>query len=207
RVDQYPARRVLHLPVHRADLHECGAGGEHPGHVLVSEVPAELRAMMEPFADADEPVPEPLRVDVLAGEVVTGRRLTTLPILSASFTQTLGAAGEISAVIPLADPEVAIRQREFFGQLEPWRCFLAVQVGQQILEAGPIVAHEYDDTSGHLTVKAQGLRAILAKRDAVNNNAADPQTSVLSYSGLSLGTIGKRLVQRTLDNPGGSLPI
>lgn len=162
---------------------------------------------LETFAVADVPAPPPMRVDVLAGEVTTGRRLTTLPILSASFSQTLGAAGEISAVIPLADPDVAARQREFFGQLEPWRCFLAVQVGQQILAAGPIVAHEYDDTTGHLTVKAQGLRALLGKRDAVNNNASNPQTSVLSYQSLSLGTIGKRLVQRTLNNPGGDLPI
>src|SRR5699024_5354743 len=149
-----------------------------------------------------------MQVALLAGQLVTGRRLATLPVLASSFTVTLGAAGEITATIPLKDPDVRARKREFFGQLEPWRCFLAVQVGQQIIEAGPIVARpSYDDSTGHLEVKAQGMRAIVAKREAVDTPHPRPQESVLAYQGISLGTIGKRLVQRTLNNPGGGLPI
>ena len=171
----------------------------------MTEIP---QALAVELMAADTPAPEPLRVEVLAGELVTGRRLTVLPVLSAQFTATLGAAGETTATLPLRDPEVAARQGEFMGQLEPWRCFLAVQVGQQIIEAGPIVAWpSYDDTTGHLQVKAQGLRAILGKREAVDNTHPSPQNSVLAYQDLSLGTIGKRLVQRTLANPGGGLPI
>lgn len=172
----------------------------------MSEVPAALAA--ELAAARPQIVPPPMQVEVLAGELVTGRRLTTLPVLASSFTVTLGAAGEITATIPLKDPDVRARKREFFGQLEPWRCFLAVQVGQQIIEAGPIVARpSYDDSTGRLEVKAQGMRAIFAKREAVNNTHPRPQESVLAYQGLSLGTIGKRIVQRTLNNPGGDLPI
>ncbi|MBZ2197280.1 hypothetical protein [Occultella gossypii] len=146
-------------------------------------------------------------MEILAGEMVTGRRLTTLPITAGGFTAALGANGEVTCTIPLRDREVRTRVGEFFGQLEPWRSFLACQVGTQIGEAGPIVAHDYDDTTGNLTVKAIGLRGMFAHRLAVDATAAEPQKTSLSYGPGSLGTIGKRLVQRSLANPGGTLPI
>lgn len=165
-----------------------------------------VQPMMARMNQTDR-VPENMRLDVLAGELVTGRRLTVLPVLDGDYSSVLGAEGDITIVLPLKDAKVAARRREFFSQLEPWRCFLAVQVDQDIIEAGPIVSHEYDDTNGHLTVKAQGLRAIFSRREAVNNNSSNPQASSLYYDQMSLGTIGKRLVQQTMNNPGGYLPI
>jgi len=147
-------------------------------------------------------------VSILSGEMVSGQRLAQVPASAGTVRTWLGGDGEITCTIPLRDRWIWPRRLELISMLEPWRTFLAFQVGQTLVEAGPIVAHQMpDDDSGLLTVKAVGLRGLLRRRLAINATSATPQKETLSYLGLSLGTIGKRVVQRTLANPGGSLPV
>src|SRR5690606_29155363 len=142
---------------------------------------------------------------IIAGELVSGVVLADVPVAAGSWKQVLGDAGEVSATVPLGDPGVA--GLGLLPYLEPWRCFLAAVEDDTVLEAGPIVGHEYDDTDRTLQVKAMGLRHVFSKRLASRTGVNNPQRQVLEFSGLSLATIGKRLVQRALDNPRGELPV
>lgn len=100
---------------------------------------------------------------------------------------------------------------EFLAALDPARCFLAVAEDDHIFEGGPIWQHVYDPASDVLTVRAGGMRSVLDHRIVLgllaswpNGNAAE---WVQTWSGLSLGTIAKRLVQLAQQYTGGELPI
>lgn len=60
-------------------------------------------------------------------------------------------------------------------------------------------------TDDGVSVTVGGVTDILAKRFVVSENFS--ATSTLSWSGLSLGTIAKRVVQAALAKPNGGLPI
>jgi len=97
---------------------------------------------------------------------------------------------------------------EFLTAIEPARTFMAVLEGDNVLEAGPIWAHDYDYGSGILKVKASGARSIFDHRlvMAVIAGTAWAEWAV-TYTGLSLGTIAKRLIQLLMTHAGGNLPI
>ena len=178
---------------------------------------------------------------ILVGEVRTGRRITQIPVSSASWSVKHRATGEISVDIPLdADvfrefertyfgglypgpgvfpsdftfPESATPiwrptgglREEFLSAIEPARCFLAVCEDDYVIEAGPIWGWEYP-YGGVLTVKAQGFRSLFEHRYAMGNLASAWASWAVTYSGLSLGTIAKRLVQLTESMTGGDLPV
>lgn len=108
--------------------------------------------------------------------------------------------------IPVWRPGDGLRA-ELLAALEPVRCFLAVMDGEEVIEAGPIWAWDYDDTSGILTVTAKGLWSLLDHRIVMGDVADAWARWAVTYSGLSLGTIAKRLVELTTAMPGGGLPI
>lgn len=95
---------------------------------------------------------------------------------------------------------------EFLAALEPVRCFLAVVEGDQVIEAGPIWAWDYDDASGVLTVTAKGLWTLLDHRIVMGDVVSAWAQWRQRYVG-SLGTIAKRLVELTMSQEGGGLPI
>jgi hypothetical protein len=115
-------------------------------------------------------------------------------------------AGEISATIPLAALEDAA---ELVGYLDPARCYLAAVCGDSVLEAGPIWTHSYEQDTGNLEVQAAGLWTLFDHRKVLKVLAAGERAQATSrtYSGLSLGTIAKRLVQLAISHTGGSLPM
>ena len=96
---------------------------------------------------------------------------------------------------------------EFLAALEPVRCFLAVVEDDEVIEAGPIWAWDYDDTTGHLTVTAKGLWSLLDHRVVMGDVASAWAQWAVTYSDLSLGTIAKRLVELTQAHEGGGLPV
>lgn len=111
-----------------------------------------------------------------------------------------------SAAVPLWRPGQGMRP-ELLAALEPVRCFLAVVEDDHVLEAGPIWTWEYP-YGGVLRVKALGMWSLLDRRNVVDGDAAIAwATWAQTYSGLSLGTIAKRLVQLTEAQDGGELPI
>lgn len=112
----------------------------------------------------------------------------------------------------IPEPEVAVwrpgdgLRPELLAALEPGRCFLAVLDGDTVLQWGPIWTHDY--SGGSLQVKAGGFPSVFDHRMVM---AAIAGTSWAqwqqTYTGLSLGTIAKRLIELAMSHTGGSLPI
>lgn len=147
-------------------------------------------------------------VSIMCGELRSGRRLTEVPVTTASWDVKHNAAGTIEATIPLGDAGVRAR-RELVASLDPTRCFLAaVTDDDRVLEAGPIWSHSYDAHKQTLTVRAAGLESLFSYRKLIQVLLPGdvPQEQVYTYTS-SLGTIAKRLIQMAMGHYGGSLPI
>ncbi|GAA4707475.1 hypothetical protein APR04_003807 [Promicromonospora umidemergens] len=147
-----------------------------------------------------------MTIRIMAGLLRTGEFLTQVPTTKtgASWAMSLNQAGTVEATVPLRS--LPDRARDgLLANLEPWRCFLAaVTDAGRVLEAGPIQPHDYDDKSGHLKVGADGLWSLWDHRYVLDPTLAHVD---LSWSGLSLGTIGKRIVETATAHDGGSLPL
>lgn len=103
-------------------------------------------------------------------------------------------------------------RRDIKAATEPTRTFLAILADDRVIEAGPIWSRQWNQDDGTLDIKALGMRSLFDHRLVLNHLANLQQegavaASSLSYSGLSLGTIQKRLVQEALAHLGGSAPI
>ena len=148
-------------------------------------------------------------LSIYAGELRTGKIVATVPAASGSWSMALNDAGQVDATVPLRDRAVR-KVRDLLSFLEPTRCFLAVVADDaRVLEAGPIWKHSYNDKDGSLKVGASGLLSLFDHRKVVKVLAPGErvQDTDVTYSGLSLGTIAKRLVQLAMSHAGGSLPI
>lgn len=138
-----------------------------------------------------------------------------------SWRVGVGEAGEIKCQILTNTGD---RFADLFNTTTSVKAGLAVEHGERIIEAGPVWTRSHDDHT--LTLVAKGLRSVFAHRHVLPNAAysidptqfyiKDPSKSsgtmpnpavATNLTGLSLGTIAKRLVQQALGNPGGSLPI
>lgn len=103
-------------------------------------------------------------------------------------------------------------RRDIKAATEPTRTFLAILADDRVVEAGPIWSRSWDQDAGTLELHALGLGSLWDHR-LVLNHLVDMQTpgalaaSSLSYSGLSLGTIAKRLVQEAQAHTGGTVPV
>lgn len=106
---------------------------------------------------------------------------------------------------PLWSPGDGMRP-ELLAALDPGRCFLAVLEDETVLEAGPIWAWDYTH-GGMLQVKATGMWSLFDHRFVMAAIASGFPSWEVTYTGLSLGTIAKRLVQIALSQVGGDLPI
>lgn len=103
-------------------------------------------------------------------------------------------------------------RRDIKAATEPTRTFLAVLADDRVVAAGPIWSQQWDQDSGTLELKALGLASLWDHRLVLNHltNTTTPgavAASSLSYSGLSLGTIAKRLVQEAQAHTGGTVPV
>lgn len=94
--------------------------------------------------------------------------------------------------------------------LSPWWAGVVLLWNNTPIVAGPLITRPAESFD-FVTIGCGGIRSILAKRVVVTEQpnwwetlaASDPVT----YSGLSLGTIAKRVVQKVQQKPGGALPI
>lgn len=179
---------------------------------------------------------------IMVGEVRTGRRITQIPVESASWSMEHRGIGTVRATIPLAASDFAALERryvgglfpgstvwpspttypqeatpvwrpgdglrpEFLAALDPVRCFLAVLEDDVVLEAGPIWTWDYDDATARLTVNAANIRSLFDHRYVMGVVSSGYATWTATYSGLSLGTHVKRLVELAMAHTGGDLPI
>lgn len=143
----------------------------------------------------------------LIGDLRTGRRLLDLNVLTGPWKASLNEAGTVGATVTLRDPDMVqlvLRNAATVG-----KAFLAVVENDVVQEAGPIWVHDYDRDAGTLELAAAGLWSYFDHRVLLPVLAAgqSPVGADTNLSGLSLGTIAKRLVQQAQRHTGGNVPI
>lgn len=166
----------------------------------------------------------------ILGNMIDGNRLVNLPIRTASWSDDLDTPEQIDCLVDL-DNKVA-RSLDLGNTATTGKSFLAViDTGidgsqRSILAAGPLWGTAYNRNDSTLQLTAKGIGSLLDHRfilppAAATANLADftipdpldatktiPNPALASaYTGVSLGTIVKRLIQQMMSWTGGTLPI
>ena len=94
--------------------------------------------------------------------------------------------------------------------LSPWWAGVVVLWDNEPIVAGPLITRP-SESFDVVTIGCGGIRSILSKRlvakDLTDTSWANFNKDLLPYSGLSLGTIAKRVVEACQNKVGGRLPI
>jgi len=161
---------------------------------------------------------------ILVGDLKTGRRILNLPVKGGSFSRKIMTADSISVSVNMLDRDA--QKLNLRNAAAAAKSFLAVVEDDVILAAGPIWGHSYSRKDFTLQLDARGimsmfdhrliLPAIAANYDVTKWTIPDPSDNsrtianpalASTYSGVSLGTIAKRLVEQAMAWTGGALPI
>lgn len=146
-------------------------------------------------------------VHVIVGDLLTGRRLQTLPVVSADWSDTLNGVGDISASVSMNDPDV--QTLGLRGSATPGKAFLAVVDGDAVLQAGPVWAQRYNAQNQSLQLSAAGMWSYFDHRVLLpvlaGFEATDPaaDTNVTS----SLQGVARTLVEQAQAWTGGDVPV
>jgi len=158
------------------------------------------------------------------GNLMTGRRLQSLPVLRGPWDDRLHVAETIGVTVDLNDPDVqALGLR---NSATPAQAFLAVVENQTVMAAGPIWTRDYDRPNRTLELGAAGLASLWDHRmilpilaasigvdqftipDPLDATKTIPNPALsTALLGMSLGTIAKRLVQQARTWTGGNVPV
>lgn len=150
---------------------------------------------------------------LFAGDLRTGLiRVRHIPAFAGDCEVTVNAAGIIQAQVklPLKDPDTGVAI-PFRSHVTPLRSYLAYEEGGIVYNAGPIWTDDYDVDTHTLTLRAAGLRSywdyryVMALLDDMDPD--DLPAGTVSFTGLSLRTIAKRLVQNAQAQTGGEVPV
>lgn len=160
----------------------------------------------------------------ILGNLRTGRIILDLPVLKGSWDDRLLAAPSISVTVDVNDPDAQMLGLR--NVATPAQTFLAVVDGDNILAAGPIWTRTWDASGRLFSASAKGLESYYDHRHILPLLAAtlgvdqwtvtdpeDPEAVIpnpaltTSLTGLSLGTIAKRLVQQAHEWTGGNVPV
>lgn len=146
------------------------------------------------------------RTTLLFGDLRTGRITDTLDATGCNWTQILNDAGAVDSVSVEAHE---VRAKGLRQAARAARSFLAVDVDNQLQEAGPIWSRVWNDEQQQLTLGAAGLWSLFDHRKAIPVLAAGQlvQTAQIAVTGRALGGIARRLVQVATQHTGGSLPL
>ena len=140
-----------------------------------------------------------------ACRTTTGQNFGRLDGLLGSWSRELN--GNDQAQATLAPGAVTSSTRDALRALTAGQLMsLVVDWNGVAVWAGPIIARQF--TGGVLTLSAAGLTSILAARKAITQTAPFA-TQTLAYTGVSLATIARGLVQvaTALAKPGSALPV
>lgn len=114
---------------------------------------------------------------------------------------------QVDLSLPLVDPYTGVTI-DLPNELVPGRDFIGWVEGDTIIEAGPIQSDPFSwpYTS---TIRARGLWQYFTRRFIlpVLTSGKLPRDVTSTWSGLSLGTIAKRIVQQACSWPSAALPI
>lgn len=89
------------------------------------------------------------------GNLLTGRRIQTLPVLTGTWSELLNADGDLSCTVSMRNRQV--RRLGLRESAIPGASFLAVFSEDSGLQAGPIWMHDWDDDVQRLTLTASGM--------------------------------------------------
>lgn len=144
---------------------------------------------------------------VIIGDLLTGRRIQTVPVLAAKWSDTLNDTGSLSATVKLNDPDV--QKLGLKGSATPGKAFLAFLDGETVLQAGPIWWHDYNADSQSLTIRASGMWSYFDHRTLLPVLSGFLPTSELADTNLtsSLQGIARALVVQAQSWTGGSVPV
>lgn len=90
-----------------------------------------------------------------------GEHLYRLPYTQCSWTEALKQPGSMSVTVDYSREAVRLR---LWDSLRPWRCMIAVQVGDDVRHAGPVTDIQWDAQARRLQVTAGGGLTLLTKR-------------------------------------------
>lgn len=138
-------------------------------------------------------------------QVTSGQIGPRLNFESVSWSMELNGVENISVKLRKADLPAGLDLNYW---LAPWWAGVVLFYNGQPIVAGPIMTRP-NETFDTISLGCGGIRSVLAKRFVTHEftNWADLNKSVVSYSGLALGTIAKRVVQKSMQKKGGTLPI
>ena len=153
---------------------------------------------------------------LIAGRLVAGGglaagRITVRELLPKSLAVelTLNRAESIDAdiLLPLTDPMTGVTVN-LPEDVVPGRDFVGVMVDGTLMAAGPLWADPYTTGTRTLSWHAGGLWSYFDRRLVLPVlHGRLPRDVTSQWSGLSLRTIAKRLVQQAISHPGAGLPI
>lgn len=155
-----------------------------------------------------------MSVDFYSFEMLTGRRLTPLPVSSGDWKLTTNADETISCVVPARAAVTA--KLQIWSQTTLARTGLLVVVDDVPVAAGPLWKRSYAQGSD-LSFTAGGLRSYWDKRLLLPASAraasiigpdGDPDPAFdFAVSGVSMGTIAKRYIELAQLWPGAAIPL
>lgn len=144
-------------------------------------------------------------VNVLVGELLTGRITATIDATGCRWADTLNAAGSVDGVTVTDD---VIRGLDLRSISDGGRSFLAFERDNRIKQGGPIWSRPYDWESGVVTLGAGGLWSYFDQRIVRPAGAVPPyQPLKFTVADKSLGGIARALVERAIGELYGDVPV
>lgn len=128
-----------------------------------------------------------------------GLRRYQLPVSAFSWDRVLNGSGSGSATIQLRDRVVG--KTQFMDLTTPLTRTWVLSWDDVAVYAGHVWSRTYDRDAGTMTVSLADVWSLLAGRLALDRAASNIAASKLTYAGLSLADICKRIVQAGITTP------
>lgn len=143
--------------------------------------------------------------DLKTGNVL----IRSLTVKKGSVSPSLNKAGAITATVqlPLIADFGGVSTTIDASVIVEGKTVLGLEENGVILDAGPIWETSFNFDSWELDLTAAGIRSYFDHRFVLPANVSTHLGSDSSFSGLSLGTIAKRVLQQAQAWTNGSLPL
>lgn len=144
----------------------------------------------------------------IIGDLLTGRRINNLNVVSGSWSQVLNDSGDISCTVSLRDP--ATRRLGLAAAASPGKSFLAAVQDNNILQGGPIWVHDYDRDAQTLQLTASGMWSYFDHRVLIPILAGrlpTDTTTDTNFASSSLHDIAAFLVSQARTWTNGNVPV
>ena len=133
---------------------------------------------------------------VWACDTITGARLAPIPASAFSYSRVMNDSG--SGTMTLNVNSAQAKKLDLRAVLRETKTTLVLESDNSVVYAGVMGNTAYDKDAGVLTVNHADLWTIFAARKAILHGPPNAMTAHLTYTGLSLATIAKRLFQEAV---------